>query len=57
MDTTTYIKKLKDFLQSENIRHKKEKFTCLVGVTLRYFMLFVAIGKGDVFLISFSAHV
>ena len=28
--------------------------TCLVRVTLRYFMLFVAIVKGDVSLISFS---
>ena len=31
-------------------------FTCLVRVTPRYFILFVAIGKGDVSLISFSAH-
>ena len=30
--------------------------TCLVRITPRYFMLFVAIMKGDVSLISFSAH-
>ena len=30
--------------------------TCLVGVTPRYFMLFVTIVKGDVYLISLLAH-
>ena len=50
------------FLVSSSISFFKDlKFlsykssTCLVRVTLRYFMLFVAIVKGDVFLISFSA--
>ena len=33
-----------------------KSFTCLVRVTPRYFMLFVAVVKGDVSLISFSAH-
>ena len=32
-------------------------FTCLIRVTSRYFTLFVAIVKGDVSLISFSAHI
>jgi hypothetical protein len=31
-------------------------FTCLVRVTPRYFILFVAIEKGVISLISFSAH-
>jgi hypothetical protein len=31
-------------------------FICLVRVTPRYFILFVTIVKGDIFLISFTAH-
>ena len=42
----TFFKNLK-FLSNRS-------FTSLVSVTLRYFMLFVAIVKGDVSLISFS---
>ena len=51
------------FLVSSSISFFKDlkflsckSFTCLVRVTPRYFMLFVAIVKDDVSLISFSAH-
>ena len=51
------------FLVSSSISFFKDlKFlsysssTCLVKVTPRYFILFMAIVKGDVSLISFSAH-
>ena len=44
----SFFKDLKFFLYNS--------FTCMVRVTPRYFVLFVAIVKGDVSLISFSVH-
>jgi len=50
------------FLRSSSISFFRDmkflsyrSFTCLIRVTSRYFMLFVTIMKGVVFLISFSA--